>query len=215
MTDSHSLPAKLYLLAFDPDRGKLTKRDVLGHVLRAAVLVELTERGCLTDDGGRARTVGDRRTGEPMLDDALRWIAGQDRPRKWKTLVQRQRRETFQAVQQQLVRDGVVSVEHRTWLPDRVAVRYAGLIKALRAEAAATLDGGPAQEYTPCQAALVALSAAGKLPSVPGADRRRQRKRIKELTERSGEAGIALRKALAERQAAVAGSAASAGAAGS
>ncbi|NLU71115.1 GPP34 family phosphoprotein [Streptomyces sp. HNM0575] len=218
--DGRSLPAELYLLACDTEREKLTKRDVLGSVLRAAVLVELTDRGCLTDDDGKARTVGDRRTGDPLLDEALRGIAAEKRPRKWKALVQRERKQTFQAVERQLEKERVIGVERRTWLSDKVVVKDTAQVKRLHAEAQETLTGGrPVKEFTTRQAALTALAAVGGFPTVTsGKDRRQHKKRIKELTERAGEAGPALKRALDEMQmanAAIVGAVASAGASGS
>jgi hypothetical protein len=217
--DGRSLPAELYLLACDTEKQKLTKREVIGSVLRAAVLVELTDRGCITDDDGKVRTVGDRRTGDPLLDEALRGIAA-DKPRKWKALVQRERKQTFQAVEQQLEKDRVVRIERRTWLSDRVEVKDAALVKRLHAEAVETLTGGrPVGEFSTRQAALTALAAVGGFPTVTsGKDRREHKKRIKELTARAGEAGPALKKALDEMQmtnAAIIGAVASAGASGS
>jgi len=196
-----SLPVELYLLACDTEKEKLTKRDVLGNVLRAAVLVELTERGCLTDDNGKARTVGDRRTGDPILDEALRGITA-DKPRKWKALVQRDRKQNFQTVEEQLERARVVSIERHTWRSDRVRVSDPRMVEQLRAEAVETLAGGrPVREFSPRQAALTALAALGQLPSVTsGRDRREHKKRIKELTERAGDAGPALKKALDDMQ---------------
>lgn len=193
-----SLPVELYLLACDTAKDRVTQRDVLGNVLRAAVLVELTERGCLTDEDGKARTVGDRRTGDPLLDEALRAIAAENRPRRWKTLVQRSRKQAFQAVEQQLERERVISVERHTLRSDRVAVKDPRLVKGLRAEAVETLTSArPVKDFTPRQAALAALAALGRLPTVTsGKDRRHHKDRIKALTERAGEAGPALKKAL-------------------
>ncbi|MGH3313827.1 MAG: GOLPH3/VPS74 family protein, partial [Streptomyces sp.] len=217
---ARSLPVELYLLACDTEKERLTKPDVLKNVLRAAVLIELTERGCLTDEDGKARTVGDRRTGDPVLDESLRDIAEQNRPRKWKALVQMHRKQGFQALEQQLERDRAVAIERRTWRSDRVVVKDAGRLKQLRAEAVETLTSDrPVKDFTPRQAALTALAALGELPHVTtGKDRRRHKQRIKDLTERAGEAGPALKKALDSMQMATTiavTSAATAGAAGS
>lgn len=217
--DARSLPAELYLLACDTEKEKLTKRDVIGSVLRAAVLVELTDRGCITDDDGKVRTVGDRRTGDPLLDEALRGIAAEKRPRKWKALVQQQRKQTFQAVEQQLEKERAIRVERRTWRYDKIAVKDVAQVRQLHAEAVETLTGGrPVKEFSTRQAALTALAAVGGFPTVTsGKDRREHKKRIKELTARAGDAGPALKKALDEMQvaqAAAIGAAASAGASG-
>ncbi|WP_181767613.1 GOLPH3/VPS74 family protein [Streptomyces albidus (ex Kaewkla and Franco 2022)] len=195
-----TLPAELYLLACDIEKEKLGRREVLGNVLRAAVLVELTDRGCLIDEDGKAHTVGDRRTGDPVLDDSLRAIAEDRRPRKWKALVQLHRKQVFQGVEQQLVRERIIGIEHRTWRYDKIVVKDTGLAKRLRAEAVETLTSGrPVEDFSTRQAALTALAALGELPSVAsGKERREHKARIKALTERAGQAGPALKKALNE-----------------
>jgi hypothetical protein len=199
--DGRTLPVELYLLACDIEKERLTKRDVIGNVLRAAVLVELTERGCLVDDDGKVRTVGDRRTGDPLLDEPLKLIAA-DKQRKWKALVQRERRNTLKAVEAQLEKERTVGFERRTWLPDKVFVKDTATLKDLHAEIHETLTGGrPVKEFTTRQAAVAALAAIGEFPTVTsGKERRENKKRIKELTERAGEAGPALKKALEEIQ---------------
>ncbi|SCK21045.1 Golgi phosphoprotein 3 (GPP34) [Streptomyces sp. WMMB 322] len=201
-----SLPAELYLLACDTEKQRLTKTDVLGSVLRAAVLVELTDRGCLTDEDGKVRTVGDKRTGDPLLDEALRGIAAERRPRKWKVLVQRDRKQTFQAVERQLEKTRMIRIERRTWFPDTVVVKDTALARRLNGEAVETLTGGrPVEQFSTRQAALTALAAVGGFPTVTsGKDRREHKDRIKALTERAGEAGPALDKALKEMQIATA-----------
>ncbi len=203
-TDSNSqltLPEELYLLACDMETEKLTKRDVMGNVLRAAVLVELTARGGLTDDGGTARPVGDRRTGDPLLDAALRGIA-EDKPRKWKAQVQLQRKHHFKTVEEQLERARLIAIERRTWRYDRIVVKDQALVKRLQAEVGETLTSGrPVKDYSTRQAALAALAAAGQFPTViSGKDQRKYKERIKALTERAGEAGPALKKALNDMQ---------------
>lgn len=204
--NQRTLPEELYLLACDIEKEKLTKRDVIGNVLRAAVLIELTDRGCLVDDDGKARPAGDRRTGDPVLDAALRAIAEDRRPRKWKALVQQQRKQNFQAVEEKLERDRVISIERRTWRYDRIEVKDTALAKRLRAEAVETLTSGrPVEEFSTRQAALTALAAVGGLPTVTsGKDRREHKKRIKALTERAGQAGPALKRALDDMQIATA-----------
>ncbi len=53
-----SLPARLYLLAYDTEKNRMTAGSQLGLVLRAAALADLylTER--LTDEAGKAHAAG-------------------------------------------------------------------------------------------------------------------------------------------------------------
>jgi hypothetical protein len=50
-----SLTRSTFLLAFDLRKEKLTQRDVLGYLLRAAALAELLLAGNLADESGKAR----------------------------------------------------------------------------------------------------------------------------------------------------------------
>ncbi|NLU67368.1 GPP34 family phosphoprotein [Streptomyces sp. HNM0574] len=197
-----TLPCALYLLACDIEKEKLTKRDVIGHVLRAAVLIELGERGCLRDDRGRAAVVAGRGAGEPFLDLALGRLAARRRSMRWKTLVTVDRKETVQAVEAALVEAGAVLVEPRPWRSRRVVVREPLRVMELRSTVLETLRSGvPAGRVGTREAALVALSAAGELPAVlSGRERRQHKARIKELTERAGAAAPALRKAIRDMQ---------------
>jgi hypothetical protein len=213
--DGRTLPVELYLLACDAEKERLTKRDVIGNVLRAAVLIELTERGCLAEDDGKVRTVGDRRTGDPLLDEPLKLMAA-DKQRKWKALVQRERRNTLKAVEARVEKDRLVGFERRTWLPDKVFVKNTAALRDMHAEVHETLTGErPVKEFTTRQAAVAALAAIGEFPTVAsGKERRHNKKRIKELTERAGEAAPALKKALEEIQVATMAAIAAASSAG-
>ncbi|MBQ1158389.1 GPP34 family phosphoprotein [Streptomyces sp. A73] len=203
-TGTSSLPARLYLLACDVEKDQLKWGDELGYAIRAATLAELEARGCLKDDKGRARPAGGHRTGDPVLDGALRSIAEHSRARRWRSLVQRERRETCLAVEEQLSGAGVVSVERRTLRRKRVTVRDRGLPGALRAEAVATLAGTePVGRVEPARAALASFAALARLcPELNWRVRHQHRRRLKELTARAGVAGPALKKALDMRAAA-------------
>ncbi|MDJ1136139.1 GOLPH3/VPS74 family protein [Streptomyces iconiensis] len=204
---TESLPAQLFLLACDPEKEKVTGRDSLGYVVRAAALAELEIQDCLRDDGGKARA-RDRRTGDAFLDGVLRGIAAQPRPRRWKTLVAKERRQTLDALESALESAGLISVERRTLRPRRVRARDRELPQRLRAQAAGILCGDvPVSQVEPRQAALTAMAALGKLsPLVTWRDRHQHRHRLKELTAAAGPAGPALKKALDARNAAVASS---------
>ncbi|GEB53089.1 hypothetical protein SCA03_56400 [Streptomyces cacaoi] len=206
-----SLPARIFLLACNPDKERRAWGDTLGYAVRAAVLVELAERGCLSDADGKARPVGDRRTGDPVLDAVLRGLAEHGRPRRWRTLVARARRQTLQSLEEQLVTAGEIRVERRALRRDRVVLREPGLPGRLRAEALETLESSTPVEQVPrAEAALAAMAALGKLaPELNWQVRHRNRKRIKELTKRGGPAVTGLKKALDSRNAAAASSASS------
>lgn len=51
---SLSLPARLCLLAWDPERSSAAETARVHHLVRAGALTELAQRGLLTDDEGIA-----------------------------------------------------------------------------------------------------------------------------------------------------------------
>ncbi|MFL6056949.1 MAG: GPP34 family phosphoprotein, partial [Actinoallomurus sp.] len=55
MSLPRSLPARLYLLAYDLDKERMTSRTQLGLVLRAAALADLYLDRRLADEDGKAR----------------------------------------------------------------------------------------------------------------------------------------------------------------
>jgi hypothetical protein len=193
-----SLPAQLFLLAVDPARRRLTGRGELGFVLRAAALVDLQLSGHLVDDGGRPKAPGMPGPSDPVLDPILAQVAAAPR-RRWAYWVRKDARETVRWVRQQLVAGRRIELEpHRILgvLPARRIIvldpfardRIVGAIDA------ALGDGWPVGERT---AALVALAAAGGMRTVlPPSRRRAHRKRLAELTARSGPVPTVLRKVL-------------------
>lgn len=193
-----SLPARLYLLAYDKRRQRLTARTQLGYVLRAAALADLELRGDLADEDGKVRVVADRRVDDPVLDAVLQEIAG-SRPRTWGHWVRAGQRATKRAVRDQLDAGRWIRVEPRRVLglfpAATVTLRDPRALSRLTLTAARTLHGGrPAERLDRRDATLVALAAAGELPVLSRRQRREQRRRITRLTERSGSAAPALHK---------------------
>lgn len=199
-----SLPARLFLLGCDVGAERVKWGDELGYAVRAGVLAELAARGCLREEGRKARPVGDRRTGDPVLDGVLREIADLPRPKRWSALVRRERRQTCLALEGQLAKSGVISVESRTLRRKRITVHERDLPGRLRAEAVATLTGEETVgQVEPLRAALASMAALAHLcPELNWRVRYANRRRLKELTERAGPAGHGLKKALDARRAA-------------
>lgn len=84
-TGSLSLPARLYLLAWDTTKLKVTDAAHLPHLVRAGALTELAQRGLLADvDGIATPTDPDAQTGDPVLDGLLELVE-ESRPHRWKT----------------------------------------------------------------------------------------------------------------------------------
>ncbi|WP_445527813.1 GOLPH3/VPS74 family protein [Streptomyces cyslabdanicus] len=216
---SLSLPSRLYLLAWDTERLKITGTAQLHHLVQAGALTELAQRGLLVDDDGVAAPAGlDAEAGDPVLDGLLELVR-ESRPRRWKTWVTLHARITLDAVRGQLAAEGVLRAERRRVLGVLPSVSYTlervAVVDALREEARRALEGPlPAAEVSERDAAVVALAAAAELRTVvPAKERRRHKQRVEELTERSGAAAPALRKVVREVSAAVVMTAAAASAA--
>ncbi|MEV7192895.1 GPP34 family phosphoprotein [Streptomyces sp. NPDC093510] len=204
-----SLPARLFLLAWNGEKGRFTGGPDLHLVVRAGALAELAGRGVLVDTRGIVTPVVGARTGDTVLD-ALVELVEQSRPRTWRGWLTHRSRATLSAVRDQLATHGYLRQERRRVLglfPVRCwELERAGYAEALQADAAAVLRGPrPVAEVSESDAALVMCAATGKVrPFVTGRDRGRHKDRLAELTDRGGGASPeltelmrALRKALA------------------
>ncbi|MPY58716.1 GOLPH3/VPS74 family protein [Streptomyces spongiae] len=201
---SLSLPALLYLLAWDTTRTVLTGESHLPHLVRAGALTELAQRGLLTDVDGIATPVDpDALTGDPVLDGLLELVE-ESRPRTWQTWVTLRARVTLDAVRAQLAADGCLRAVKRRALGVFPTVEYelerASLVNALQEEARRVLEGPlPVAEVPERDAALVALAASAGLRTLfTGKDPDRHTERIEALTERGGTTAPALRKIVQE-----------------
>ncbi|WRZ89249.1 GPP34 family phosphoprotein [Streptomyces sp. NBC_01007] len=206
---SLSLPARLYLLAWDTTKGKITGSTHLHHLVRAGALTELAQRGLLVDDDGIVTPVdADSRTGDLVLDGLLELVA-ESRPRRWKPWVTSWARVTLDAVRAQLAAEGYLRAEKKRVLGLFPSVEYeldrVPVVQALRAEARQVMEGPvPVAEVCDRDAALVALATAAELRTLASPKERKLHKaRIDELTERSGAAAPALRKVIQEVRTAV------------
>lgn len=220
MVDIESLAARLYLLAYDEDRRRLTGQPELGYLLRAAALTDLTLRGLLIDAVGQAQAVpgavaspggrgaaGAGATQDEVLDGMLRDIA-ESAPASWGRWVSRDSRLTVRAIGAQLAKAGVLRIEPRRVLglfhADTLVLADPAVQARLRSGARLALFGSdPVDLIDVRDAAVVALAAAGELDLVvSGEDRRRYETRIEELGEHCGSAVPALRGVLEEIRAA-------------
>jgi hypothetical protein len=205
MSLPESLPGRMYLLAFDLDKNRLTARSQLGLVLRAAALTELylTER--VTDVDGRARAAADDRpVGDPVLDDLAAQIAAH-RPRPWHRWIGRRERATIQAVRAGLEAGRHLTVEHRAILPDRVAPADRHAVGEYARTVRAALRQSSAARTDPRTAAVLALAARGEVKTVvTRRERREYGRKLDELAVYTGPVADALRKALRSKRAATA-----------
>ena len=200
MTLPESLPARLYLLAYDTKKNRITARSQLGLVLRAAALADLYLAGRVTDEKGKALVTGDRRpTGDPLLDEVLQRLA-EHRPRSWRRWIARGQ-PAVRAVRTQLEDGRYIRVGHRRILPDRVELLDRTAVQRYADELRAELRR-PAYRAEPRTAAVLALAARGEIATVISRrERREYRQHLDELAVRTGPIADALRKAWRAKQA--------------
>ncbi|WP_433270947.1 GOLPH3/VPS74 family protein [Actinosynnema sp. CS-041913] len=199
MAVPHSLPQRIFLLAYNPDKGRVGPGANLGAMLRAAALADLYRGGHLTDERGHAAIDVRRPCHDPVLDALLEEIAG-SKPHTWQSWIGHRQRAAVRAVRQQLDDDGWVHLQpHKTlglFHTTKVTIRDLRVRKELLGRVDTALHE-PISSIDPADAALVAIIAAGDLRLVLDRKTRRANKqRIQELTELSEPIGPALHKSI-------------------
>ncbi|WP_053719108.1 GOLPH3/VPS74 family protein [Saccharothrix sp. NRRL B-16348] len=199
MAVPRSLPQRIFLLAHNPDQGKVGVGTNLGVMLRAAALADLYQGGHLTDERGRAAIDVRHPCHDPVLDALLEEIAG-SKPHTWQSWIGHRQRPTVHAVRRQLNDGGWVHLHPHKILglfpTTKVTIRDPRVREELLGRVDTALHE-PIGGIDPADAALVAIIAAGDLTLVLDRKTRRANKqRIQELTELSGPIGPALRKAI-------------------
>ncbi|GAB2849294.1 GPP34 family phosphoprotein [Streptomyces deserti] len=206
---SLSLPARLYLLAWDTEKLEVTRAAHLHHLVRAGALTELAQRGLLVDEDGIATPVDlDSRTGDAGLDGLLDLVR-ESRPHRWRSWVTLRAQVTLDVVREQLVAEGYLRAEKRRVLGVFPSVEHVlervGVVAALREEARLVLAGPlPVEDVSERDATVVALAAAADLRTLLCVkDRAAHKERLAELADHSGAATPVLRQVLREVRTAV------------
>ncbi|MGW2387491.1 GOLPH3/VPS74 family protein [Streptomyces sp. NPDC001658] len=206
-----SLPARLYLLAWDSTRSEATGAPQPHHLVRAGALLDLARRGLLTDDDGIATPVDlDARAGDAVLDGLLELVR-ESRPHGWRTWVTLRARVTLDAVREQLTADGYLRAEKHRVLGVFPTVEYTldreAVVETLREETRQVLRGPlPVAEVSERDAAVAVLMDALE-PRTVAPDKGRapgHGQRVDELTDRAAAAAPALGKVVREVRAALA-----------
>lgn len=209
-----SLPAKLYLLAYNLEKDRMYPNRRLGRALRAAALTELHADGWLADDHGLVRlTGGTGGTGEPrvaptprggvgradpVVAAVYRQIATAAAPRTWADWIEVDHRAAVTETRDDLeaarwirvARGQVLAVIPTT----AVALLERPRVREINRAAGRVLRG----EVAPADAErdlvpLVALAAAGQVIALVSAGERKAfADRLAELTALTGPAAVAL-----------------------
>ncbi len=217
----NSLAARVFLLAYDPERGRLTARSKLGKVLRAAVLVDLQLNGHIDDDDGRARvtTPGSRSTGsrsagsasapapmDPVVAGVLEELRAVG-PRRWRHWIDRRGGATVRQVRDELARAHLIRVEpHRVlgiFPTARITLRHPLVRRHILQSARDTLRPSRLVSRVDLRdAAVVVLASTADLRTVVTKEQRvRHKDRLAQLAVRVGPVVPALKKSLQQSSA--------------
>ncbi|SHM21642.1 GOLPH3/VPS74 family protein [Cryptosporangium aurantiacum] len=204
------LPARLFLLAYDPKKQRLTNWSHLGTLLRAAVLAELAISGHIADQDGRVVVVGKPVIDDPVLGVVLAEIAESKKPRKWQDWAGRRTGACLKLVREQLAAEHVIRADRHRLLGVfpywKITLRDTRARHRFAESARRALRGGEQVDRVDVRdAAVVALAAYGELRIVVSrADRRQFKRRIETLGERVGPVVKGLKKAIQAQQSAAA-----------
>jgi len=178
MDSGQRLPARMYLLAYDLDKDRLSGRSWLDYVVQGAALTELLAEGLLIDTRTAVIPAVDGPADE-VLGLVWRQAAG-SRPQSWRGLLH-EGQATLAGLEDQLIQAGAFERKGRGLVAmDREA------IATLQARARQILSGEAGEEGDAVlDAALVAVASVIPLRTVFGRRRRRQdRERVETLTRR-------------------------------
>lgn len=196
-----TLPEQVYLLAWDPSNQRARGGWRLGLTLRAAALTDLLLAGHLVDAGKKAETGEPAKNLDPVLAEVLSQFT-ESRPRTWQHWIRKDRRRIVRSVRDQLAEQGTIRVQYRNvlgFIPvEGIALRDTRSAKQLTRQVSGAVSGSqPLSRLDPYDGALAALAAAGELGTVlTRTQRRKNRKRIRQLDEFTGPVAPALRKAI-------------------
>ncbi|MGC0418902.1 GOLPH3/VPS74 family protein [Embleya sp. AB8] len=207
-----SLPRRVFLLACNPQRQRLSSRSHLGLTLQAAALYELCEQGLIHDEDGLVRITG-RLGAAPggsapeceLAADLLARIAASEKPRKWRYWVKKRGNRSVGLVGAALEHDRVIRYEPYRMLG--VIPRRRVLLRQPQLRGAATkamwdaLKGRISAVPGP-DAALAVFAYEGELRVVLGGpERRAAKERIRELAAGLGPLPKALHDAVNDAKA--------------
>ncbi|HEY3555839.1 MAG TPA: GPP34 family phosphoprotein [Kribbella sp.] len=200
-----SLAARVLLLAYDPERGRLTARSKLGKVLRAAALIDLQLTGNLVDDNGRARATTNPPPTDPVIAGVLEELRAVG-PRRWRHWIDRRGGATVRQVRDELARAHLIKVEpHRVlgiFPADRITLRHPLVRRQLLQSARDVLRPSRLVSRVDLRdASIVVLASTADLRTILGKDQRaRHKDRLAQLAVRVGPVVPALKKSLQQAQ---------------
>ncbi|MGW9206356.1 GOLPH3/VPS74 family protein [Embleya sp. NPDC055664] len=215
--DVHAtLPQRVFLLAYSPERQLMLSRTHLGATLQAAALYELHELGLIHDDAGKVRATSGRtgraRAAVPPCElaaDLLARIEASERAYRWRYWVKKRDGKAVDRVADSLVHERVIRQETRRLfglIPYRRFVLRQAPMRVATVNAMRAALKGRVAEVPTSDAALAVLAYHGELRTVLGGRERREAKeRINELSARLGPIPGALRVVVRDAKSGAAG----------
>lgn len=187
---SMSLAEEFTLLAYADDGTPLTDGMHLDNGLGGALLLELALAERVDVVNKRVVVLNRGHLGDPLLDEALDRIAGEDKSRKPGYWVSKFAKDTRPKVLQKLVADGVLTqakdrvlgVFPRTRYPSAQGAEPPVETEARQRMRAAVLGDGPAEPHTGALCALVAATDLDR-KIFTDLDRKRVKARLKEISK--------------------------------
>ncbi len=203
MTANQSLPASLYLLAYNTRKNELAKKAWLDYLIRGAVLCELIIGGYLVEVSRRPRAAangqGARQPADPMLSWVLDELRG-DTGLTWRRLLRQDAAQSLAAIEQRLAQQRLISAGPGGSVTGRVTAADPAAIESMQESVRAALTGqvDPAA-LAARDAALAALAAVVPLPTVISRrEARRNAAALAALGDRAAEQSPALRSLIAQ-----------------
>jgi hypothetical protein len=199
------LAARVFLVAYDPEKGRLVARSKLGKVLRAAVLIDLQLTGNVTDDGGRARVTTAPVPADPVAASVLEELRAVG-PRRWRHWIDRRGGATVRHVRDELAGAHLIKVEPHRLLgifpADRITLRHPLVRRHVLQSARDTLRPSRVVSRVDLRdASVVVLGATADLRTIVTKDQRtRHKDRLAQLAARVGPVVPALKKSLQQTQ---------------
>ncbi|MET9271313.1 GPP34 family phosphoprotein [Kribbella sp. NPDC003557] len=200
-----SLAARVFLLAYDPEKGRLTARSKLGKVVRAAVLADLQLQGNLVDEDGRARVTNAPAPADPVAAAVLEELRAAG-PRRWRHWIDRRGGATLRQVRDELARARLIKVEpHRVlgiFPAARVTLRHPLVRRHVLQGARDILRPSRLVSRVDLRdASVVVLASTADLRTVLTKNQRtRHKDRLAQLAVRVGPVVPALKKSLQQSQ---------------
>jgi hypothetical protein len=186
--DSGPLYERAYLIAYDPERGRLFNRHRAAFLVRVGVLVDLAYRGAAREVGGRVQVDDTAVLPDPVLAAVASELA--TRSRSWRGWIRHGYKHTLALVEKHLSDKGVLAGQSPASEPGQSGtVGDPAPLAELRERISSILLGSePVDRTDRDDATLAVLAVVGDVPLAPKRYRSGHASRYRALVARAGEA---------------------------